>query len=134
MRLFILLIFTFTIYLCHAQEKPKVEVPDSIKTPPVNTDAVRFDRFLLMQDLALFNPPASLKYNPVFGAFAGFNALPGEEYKMRPDFLSPLYNRYLEDSKISPFTYILGVAQGAAVGYLLYEHVRKYGGIWDKKK
>jgi hypothetical protein len=133
MRLLILLIFTFTIYSVCAQEKPKVEIPDSMKTPP-KTDAVRFDRFLLMQDLALFNPPASLKYNPVFGAFAGFSALPGDEYKMRSDFLSPLYNRYLEDSKISPFTYILGVAQGAAVGYMLYEHIRKYGGIWDKKK
>jgi len=39
----------------------------------------------------------------------------------------PFYNQYLEDSKIDPFRYVLGLAQTAAVGYMAYRHIKKYG-------
>ncbi len=44
-------------------------------------------------------------------------------------FLSPLYDKYLEESKFNPVRYILGMAQLGAVGYLAYRHIKKYGFI-----
>lgn len=44
-------------------------------------------------------------------------------------FLSPLYNKYIEDSKFNPVRYVLGMAQLSAVGYLAYRHIKKYGFI-----
>ncbi len=43
------------------------------------------------------------------------------------DLMLPLYNQYLENSKIDPIKYVLGLAQTAAVGYLAYRHIKKYG-------
>ncbi len=39
----------------------------------------------------------------------------------------PFYNRYLESTKIDPVRYVLGLAQAAAVGYMAYRHIKKYG-------
>lgn len=44
-------------------------------------------------------------------------------------FLSPLYNKHIEDSKFNPVTYLLGMAQLSAAGYLAYRHIKKYGFI-----
>lgn len=44
-------------------------------------------------------------------------------------FLSPLYDKYLEESKFNPVRYVLGMAQLGAVGYLAYRHIKKYGFI-----
>ena len=41
--------------------------------------------------------------------------------------MSPFYKQYLENSKIDPIRYVLGMAQAAAVGYLAYRHIKKYG-------
>lgn len=45
------------------------------------------------------------------------------------NFLSPLYNKYIEESKFNPVRYVLGLAQLSAVGYLAYKHIKKYGFI-----
>jgi hypothetical protein len=42
-------------------------------------------------------------------------------------YMLPLYNRYLENSKLDPVRYVLGLAQAAAVGYMAYRHIKKYG-------
>jgi len=42
-------------------------------------------------------------------------------------FMLPYYNRYLENSKLDPVRYVLGLAQAAAVGYMAYRHIKKYG-------
>ncbi len=39
----------------------------------------------------------------------------------------PFYNQYLENSKVDPIRYILGMAQAAAVSYMAYRHIKKYG-------
>ncbi len=44
-------------------------------------------------------------------------------------FLSPLYNKHIEDSKFNPVRYLLGMAQLGAAGYLAYRHIKKYGFI-----
>ncbi len=41
--------------------------------------------------------------------------------------ISPLVQLYLDKSKISPMQYILGLVQYGAVGYLAYQHIKKYG-------
>jgi hypothetical protein len=41
--------------------------------------------------------------------------------------LQPYYNIYMENKGISLFRQFLGMAQLGAVGYLAYEHLKKYG-------
>jgi len=41
--------------------------------------------------------------------------------------LEPLRRQFLENLKLNPVRYILGMAQTAAVGYLAYRHIKKYG-------
>ena len=41
--------------------------------------------------------------------------------------LTPLNIKYREDSKFNSIRYILGIAQTAAVGYMAYIHLKKYG-------
>ncbi|QQS36177.1 MAG: hypothetical protein IPM56_18375 [Ignavibacteriales bacterium] len=43
------------------------------------------------------------------------------------DLLSPLMQQYQSQQKMKPLYYILGTAQTAAVGYLAYKHIKKYG-------
>lgn len=43
------------------------------------------------------------------------------------DILSNYHKIYIENSKINPIKYILGMAQLSAVGYLAYKHIKKYG-------
>ncbi len=42
-------------------------------------------------------------------------------------FTAPLYQQYLEDSKLDMVRYILGTVQAGAVGYMAYRHIKKYG-------
>ena len=53
-----------------------------------------------------------------------FNTNPGE---VSNHFMLSYYNQYLEKSKINPITYVLGLAQTAAFGYMAYRHIKKYG-------
>jgi hypothetical protein len=41
--------------------------------------------------------------------------------------LEPIRQQFLENSKLNPVRYVLGIAQTAAVGYLAYRHIKKYG-------
>jgi hypothetical protein len=54
----------------------------------------------------------------------GFNA---NDLITVENFSEPLYKRYLENQKINPLYYVLGMAQTAAVGYMAYQHIKKYG-------
>jgi hypothetical protein len=40
---------------------------------------------------------------------------------------TPLYLKFLEDSKFNPFRYALGMVQAGAMGYLAYKYIKKYG-------
>jgi hypothetical protein len=42
-------------------------------------------------------------------------------------FTAPLYQQYLEESKLDMVRYILGTVQAGAVGYMAYRHIKKYG-------
>jgi hypothetical protein len=41
--------------------------------------------------------------------------------------IEPLHQQYIDNSKLNPLRYVLGMAQTAAVGYLAYRHIKKYG-------
>lgn len=49
------------------------------------------------------------------------------EQNFSPHFLSPLEKQYLKNSKFNPISYVLGMVQTGAVGYLAYKHIKKYG-------
>ena len=47
-----------------------------------------------------------------------------------PGYLhSILYDEYLEKSKFNPVRTVLGLIQAGAVGYLAYQHIKKWGFI-----
>jgi len=48
------------------------------------------------------------------------------------EMLTPLANKYYNDNRNAGFKYVLGMIQTAAVGYLAYKHISKYG--FFKKK
>ena len=53
-----------------------------------------------------------------------FNTSPAEA---SDHLMLPYYQQYLENSRIDPIRYVLGLAQTAAVGYMAYRHIKKYG-------
>ncbi|MBI2418961.1 MAG: hypothetical protein HYV28_13885 [Ignavibacteriales bacterium] len=98
---------------------------------------------LKIEQLSLFYPEKDLLFNPLYNSRSQFlfdvsgenNAVCfiNNRLSMSNDFLSPSLNAYRESQRNMGYKYILGVMEGAAVGYLAYEHIRKYG-FWDKKK
>jgi hypothetical protein len=51
----------------------------------------------------------------------------GEDGKTNNHLLLPFYKQYIENSKFDPVKYALAIAQTAAVGYMAYRHIKKYG-------
>ena len=51
----------------------------------------------------------------------------GETEQTNNHLLLPFYEQYLENSKFDPVRYALAIAQTAAVGYMAYRHIKKYG-------
>lgn len=43
------------------------------------------------------------------------------------NFINPLMFQYQDDQKLSGIRFFLGAMQTAAVGYLAYKHIKKYG-------
>lgn len=132
-RLFFIIIFSATSLQLFAQEDLKLKEGDSMRIHPLPKDSLRLNRSSLKQDFAIYSPLSSMRYNADFSTSSDFKSFLNKDLRMSSDFLSPLYNRYLEDQKMSPYMYILGLAQTATAGYLLYEHISKYG-VWDRKK
>ncbi|MHC1738656.1 MAG: hypothetical protein AB9882_11690 [Ignavibacteriaceae bacterium] len=56
-------------------------------------------------------------------------------YMMSPkEMISPLTTKFLQDNKHQGFKYMLGLLQGAAVGYLAIKHISKYGFLRKKEE
>lgn len=56
-------------------------------------------------------------------------------YMMSPkEMISPLTTKFLNDSKHQELKYMLGLLQGAAVGYLAIKHISKYGFLRKKEE
>lgn len=51
----------------------------------------------------------------------------GQAKQTNDHLLLPFYKQYLENSKFDPVRYALAIAQTAAVGYMAYRHIKKYG-------
>lgn len=120
-------------YNLFAQQEARLESGDSLKPNAFKHDSIRANKFLMMQDFAVFSPTPGFRAKADFSNASGFKSFLGRDMRMSSDFLSPLYSKYMEDQKMAPYMYILGIAQGAAAGYLLYEHIKEYG-VWDNKK
>ena len=54
----------------------------------------------------------------------GFNS---DDLIKTENFSAPLYTKYMKNQKFNPLFYVLGMAQTAAVGYMAYRHIKKYG-------
>ena len=55
------------------------------------------------------------------------SAFKTDPFEASDHLMLPYYKQYLENSKIDPIRYVLGLAQTAAVGYMAYRHIKKYG-------
>ena len=61
-----------------------------------------------------------------FGLLSDINSF-DEMNELQINFTNPLMFQYQKDQKISGIRFFLGAMQTAAVGYLAYKHIRKYG-------
>ena len=114
---------------------------DTIRTNSIPSDALehiqfRLDEFDFYREMFKLNSQILLNKDPNTlrlrtemiirqSAKNNYNAEDDNFY-----FLSPLYNKYLEESKFNPVRYVLGLAQLSAAGYLAYRHIKKYGFIY----
>ncbi|MCE1187824.1 MAG: hypothetical protein LWX56_01685 [Ignavibacteria bacterium] len=77
-----------------------------------------------------FNSPIFLDYNLYLLSFEKpdfRSSLHGKDLMINQHLSQQLLLQYQKAQEMSPYYYILGIAQGAACGYALYEHVKKYG-------
>ena len=137
----IFFIYLTVTSLLFCQEQDGLAINDSTKQekPQVAFPSLH----LKIEQLTLFYPEKDLFFNPLYNSRGQFLFdVNGESnsvcfinnrLSMSSDFLSPSLNAYRESQRNMGYKYILGVMEGAAVGYLAYEHIRKYG-FWDKKK
>jgi hypothetical protein len=126
--LFALILFPLVLF----GQQEKSFKNDSLKIPPMISDSNQNLNRSIRRDFSLYNPINSLRYTADFSSSADIISFMGKNSAMPSDFLTPLHLQYLEQQKAAPYMYILGIAQGAAVGYAAYEHIKKYG-FWDKK-
>ncbi len=60
-------------------------------------------------------------------SIAAYESSEGYAGESPGSMLEPLHQQFLENSRLNPIRYVLGMAQTAAVGYLAYRHIKKYG-------
>lgn len=118
-----------------SQENQTDTIPTNAKPPDfIDKIFIQFDEFDFYRDLYHSNiqiPPDNdkntiqLRTEMLIRQSTKNNFNEEDNYY----FLSPLYNKYIEESKFNPVRYVLGVAQLSAVGYLAYRHIKKYGFI-----
>jgi hypothetical protein len=102
------------------------------ETPPsaINID---YDEFEIILDLSLlksgiFISDKLFNSSPFtsFGLLSDFNSF-GEMNESQINFTNPLMFQYQKEQKISGIRFFFGAMQTAAVGYLAYKHIKKYG-------
>ena len=71
--------------------------------------------------------PNSMIWTGTRMSISGGNLPYGIGMDSKADILQPYYNFYIESKNISLFRKVLGMAQLGAVGYLAYQHIKKYG-------
>ncbi|HSD63714.1 MAG TPA: hypothetical protein VLB50_07940 [Ignavibacteriaceae bacterium] len=94
---------------------------------------IQFDEFEFYRDLNYLKLtlPAAGESNTIWMWTSLSINNSGSEYMnsrgSSSELISPLRQQFLENSKLNPVRYVLGMAQTAAVGYLAYRHLKKYG-------
>lgn len=138
MKNFICFIFILNTLTCNlfAQEKQTDTIKTIIKAPDVLENIqYRLDEFDFYREIYHYNlnilsdkdfNTLQLKTEMLI-RYSAKNNFSAEENNFY--FLSPLYDKYLEESRFNPIRYLLGMAQLGAVGYLAYRHIKKYGFI-----
>ncbi len=129
----ILLIVFISSFLYSQEEKPETL---NVVTPSFNSLQnlqYKFDEFEFYRELNYmkFKLPSISDSNTVWMWTRLAISNPGNQ-DAQPgnspgDWIEPLHQQFLEDSKFNPVRYVLGMAQTAAVGYLAYQHIKKYG-------
>lgn len=94
---------------------------------------IQFDEFEFYRDLNYMKlkPPSIGDSNSIWMWTSLSISNYGQQYfnfgNSPSELISPLRQEFLENSKLDPVRYVLGMAQTAAVGYLAYVHIKKYG-------
>ncbi len=133
----VLLLLTFFSVGIFAQEKINTVRPDTIKTTSdvrssheLNHTTISFSEF----DKKLFFTPCSIFPFDSTSILLRTRMQLGEMINDDPikanfnsSILNPLHERYLESQNMKELKYILGAVQAGAVGYMAYQHLKKYG-------
>lgn len=136
----VLLCFILVSPVLFAQQSTASEKtikPDSLRAP-IDSDPLLeinsvFERFELTRQLNMPEMSKLLKKDSGDAWLmmrvminSGYFSSNGET-NAGADLLKPLYNNYMDSQKFSTLNYILGMAQVSAVGYMAYQHIKKYG-------
>ncbi len=133
MKYFITFIFIISLF-AYPQESQKDSL--NIKEIKANLKLLNdFELYYSLNNIENNTNEIPVNSNPkTIGLWTSFAVSQPDERKVLPEetksfMLSPLYIRYRDDSKFNSVRYILGMAQTAAVGYMAYVHLKKYGFI-----
>ena len=131
MKYFLMLILLLSDFV-YSQEKSYDSLNHEQTTNTQSNLLNDFDLYFTMNNIQN-NSIIPVNNNPkTIGLWTSFavsqsymgEAMPGATKSF---MLSPLNIKYREDSKFNSVRYILGMAQTAAVGYMAYIHLKKYG-------
>ncbi len=115
-----------------AQEKEDTSKSKNLQPNPLTSLQNKIDDFDLYvelhasyKELPLDDNPKSIK----LWTSALFNNTNSASVSSFPfdEMLEPLHRQYIQNSKFDPVRYFLGMAQTAAVGYLAYKSIKRYG-------
>ena len=131
MKYFLMLILLLSDFV-YSQEKSYYSLNHEQSTNTQSNLLNDFDLYFTMSNIQN-NSIIPVNNNPkTIGLWTSFavsqsymgEAMPGATKSF---MLSPLNIKYREDSKFNSVRYILGMAQTAAVSYMAYIHLKKYG-------
>lgn len=119
-----------------AQEKDSRQNADTTGTIPNSGSAAELNYKLNLpfSGKSFFIPPSSALLSDSTSIMLRTHLLLGEiisedpiKTNFRSSILNPLHQQYVESQSMKELKYILGMIQTGAVGYLAYQHLKKYG-------
>jgi hypothetical protein len=125
MKIFLSIILLSSSLITFGQNEQKSYTsPDSMKTtikenitPPVS---VKPDFFIPLSAVNSFSLSIRLGLNP-------FSPYPANDSGLNTDLLYPSQSLLNEQYKLSFLYTVLGAVQAGAVGYMAYQHIKKFG-------
>ncbi len=135
MKIYFQIILFILIFSCfiYPQENKRDSVDKISQFTSLQKLQIKFDEFEIYRQLNYMkmSVPATSDSNTIWMwtklAISNSDSPNFNPGSSPSEMIDPLHQQFMEDSKLNPVRYVLGMAQTAAVGYLAYRHIKKYG-------